>query len=61
MSSTQDDGVDFVVGALKARSATDPASGPASGPVSMPIEVWHQARVVDAGEAYFDRSVEPIP
>jgi hypothetical protein len=29
--------------------------------VSMPIEVWHQARVVDAGEAYFDRSVEPIP
>ena len=29
--------------------------------VSMPIEVWHQARVVDAGEAYFDRSVEPVP
>ena len=29
--------------------------------VSMPVEVWHQARVVDAGEAYFDRSVEPIP
>ena len=29
--------------------------------VSMPVEVWHQARVVDAGEAYFDRSVEPVP
>ena len=29
--------------------------------VSMPVEVWHQAHVVDAGEAYFDRSVEPIP
>jgi hypothetical protein len=29
--------------------------------VSMPIDVWHQARVVDAGEAYFDRSVEPVP
>ena len=29
--------------------------------VSMPVDVWHQARVVDAGEAYFDRSVEPIP
>ena len=29
--------------------------------VSMPIEVWHQARVVDAGEAYFDRSAEPVP
>ena len=29
--------------------------------VSMPVEVWHQARVVDAGEAYFDRSIEPVP
>jgi len=29
--------------------------------VAMPIEVWHQARVVDAGEAYFDRGVEPVP
>jgi hypothetical protein len=29
--------------------------------VSMPVDVWHQARVVDAGEAYFDRSVEPVP
>ena len=29
--------------------------------VSMPVDVWHQARVVDAGEAYFDRSVEPAP
>ena len=29
--------------------------------VAMPVEVWHQARVVDAGEAYFDRSVEPVP
>jgi hypothetical protein len=29
--------------------------------VSMPVDVWHQTRVVDAGEAYFDRSVEPVP
>jgi hypothetical protein len=29
--------------------------------VSMPVDVWHQARVVDAGEAYFDRSIEPVP
>jgi len=29
--------------------------------VSMPVDVWHQARVVDAGEAYFDRSAEPVP
>ena len=29
--------------------------------VSMPVDVWDQARVVDAGEAYFDRSVEPVP
>ena len=29
--------------------------------VSMPVDVWHQARVIDAGEAYFDRSVEPVP
>jgi len=29
--------------------------------VTMPVDVWHQARVVDAGEAYFDRSVEPVP
>jgi hypothetical protein len=29
--------------------------------VSLPIEVWAQPRVVDAGTAYFDRSIEPVP
>ena len=26
---------------------------------SLPVEVWHQPRVIDAGTAYFDRSIEP--
>jgi hypothetical protein len=29
--------------------------------VSLPVEVWHQPRVVDAGTAYFDRSIDPGP
>lgn len=29
--------------------------------VSLPVEVWSQPRVIDAGTAYFDRSVEPVP
>ena len=29
--------------------------------VSMSVDVWHQARVIDAGEAYFARHVEPVP
>jgi hypothetical protein len=29
--------------------------------VSLPIEVWAQPRVVDAGTAYFDRNIEPVP
>jgi hypothetical protein len=29
--------------------------------VSLPIEVWTQPRVIDAGTAYFDRCVEPMP
>jgi hypothetical protein len=29
--------------------------------VSLPVEVWHQSRVIDAGTAYFDRCVEPVP
>lgn len=29
--------------------------------VSLPVEVWSQPRVVDAGTAYFDRCVEPVP
>ena len=28
---------------------------------SLPVEVWSQPRVVDAGTAYFDRCVEPVP
>jgi hypothetical protein len=29
--------------------------------VSLPVEVWSQPRVIDAGTAYFDRCVEPVP
>ena len=29
--------------------------------VSLPIEVWIQPRVIDAGTAYFDRCIEPVP
>jgi hypothetical protein len=29
--------------------------------VSLPVEVWHQPRVIDAGTAYFDRYLEPVP
>jgi hypothetical protein len=29
--------------------------------VSLPVEVWHQPRVIDAGTAYFDRYLEPLP
>jgi hypothetical protein len=29
--------------------------------VSLPVEVWNQPRVIDAGTAYFDRCVEPVP
>jgi hypothetical protein len=29
--------------------------------VSLPVEVWQQPRVIDAGTAYFDRYLEPIP
>jgi hypothetical protein len=29
--------------------------------VSLPVEVWIQPRVIDAGTAYFDRCVEPVP
>jgi hypothetical protein len=29
--------------------------------VSLPVEVWHQPRVIDAGTAYFDRHLEPVP
>jgi hypothetical protein len=29
--------------------------------VSLPVEVWRQPRVIDAGTAYFDRCVEPVP
>jgi hypothetical protein len=29
--------------------------------VSLPVEVWTQPRVIDAGTAYFDRCVEPVP
>lgn len=28
---------------------------------SLPVEVWSQPRVIDAGTAYFDRCVEPVP
>jgi hypothetical protein len=29
--------------------------------VSLPVEVWHQPKVIDAGTAYFDRCLEPVP
>jgi hypothetical protein len=29
--------------------------------VSLPVEVWNQPRVIDAGTAYFDRYLEPVP
>ncbi len=29
--------------------------------VSLPVEVWSQPGVIDAGTAYFDRCVEPVP
>ncbi|ABW12388.1 conserved hypothetical protein [Parafrankia sp. EAN1pec] len=29
--------------------------------VALPVEVWHQPRVIDAGTAYFDRYLEPVP
>jgi hypothetical protein len=29
--------------------------------VSLPVEVWSQPRVIDAGTAYFDRCIEPVP
>ena len=29
--------------------------------VSLPVEVWHQPMVIDAGTAYFDRHLEPVP
>jgi hypothetical protein len=29
--------------------------------VSLPVEVWIQPRVIDAGTAYFDRCIEPVP
>jgi hypothetical protein len=29
--------------------------------VSLPVEVWHQPKVIDAGTAYFDRYLEPVP
>jgi hypothetical protein len=29
--------------------------------VSLPVEVWSQPRVIDAGTAYFDRCVDPVP
>ena len=29
--------------------------------VSLPVEVWAQPRVVDAGTAFFERSIDPGP
>ena len=29
--------------------------------VSLPVEVWAQPRVIDAGTAFFDRIIEPVP
>jgi hypothetical protein len=29
--------------------------------VSLPVEVWKQPRVIDAGTAFFDRTIDPGP
>jgi hypothetical protein len=29
--------------------------------VSLPVEVWQQPRVIDAGTAFFERSIDPAP
>lgn len=29
--------------------------------VSLPVEVWKQPRVIDAGSAAFDRTIDPVP
>ena len=29
--------------------------------VSLPVEVWGQPEVIDSGNCYFERNVEPVP
>jgi hypothetical protein len=29
--------------------------------VSLPVEVWAQPRVIDAGTAFFERTIDPVP
>lgn len=29
--------------------------------VSLPVEVWHQPATIDAGTAFFDRTIDPVP